>query len=365
MQEKKKQKIVEDKTFGMKNKNKSKQVQKYVQTVNRQVDHQLGLGEFRGGGKKKKKELDEIDLILQDTKVVATKNPAEKGADPKSIVCDFFKRGLCKRGKACKYSHDLSMERKAAKIDLFTDIRESNDDMSSWDQQKLEDVVNKKHGDENKTNNKTKIVCKHFLEAVESCKYGWFWECPNGGRQCQYVHALPPGYVFKAQKKQEEDEEEQPRIDEIIEDKRTLLTTHTPVTLETFLEWKRKKAEKQAADNQAMAEKRKADLKSEAVRMTGRELFETNQCVFEDDESAAETNDLKREDAVGDDVPFANVLTATATSITRTSLKPKKEEETSEKKKKEEAKVEISGVAVDASLFAADEDLDALLDEED
>ena len=35
-------------------------------------------------------------------------------------------------------------------------------------------------------------ICKHFLDAVENSKYGWFWECP-GGPKCHYKHALPPG----------------------------------------------------------------------------------------------------------------------------------------------------------------------------
>lgn len=47
-------------------------------------------------------------------------------------------------------------------------------------------------------------ICKHFLEAVEGNKYGWFWECP-GGEKCHYRHALPPGYVLtKDRKKMEE-----------------------------------------------------------------------------------------------------------------------------------------------------------------
>jgi len=30
----------------------------------------------------------------------------------------------------------------------------------------------------------TIITCKHFLDAVEDEKYGWRWECPNGGVKC-------------------------------------------------------------------------------------------------------------------------------------------------------------------------------------
>ena len=50
-------------------------------------------------------------------------------------------------------------------------------------------------------NNRTDIICKHFLEAVEKRQYGWFWVCPNGGKDCKYRHALPPGYVLKSQMK--------------------------------------------------------------------------------------------------------------------------------------------------------------------
>ena len=32
-------------------------------------------------------------------------------------------------------------------------------------------------------------------------RFGWFWECPNGGEKCPYRHALPPGFVLKSQRK--------------------------------------------------------------------------------------------------------------------------------------------------------------------
>ena len=124
--------------------------------------------------------------------------------DPKSVLCEFFKQGHCARGNKCKYSHDLAIERKAAKIDLYTDARQEDETNEDWDQQKLEEVVQRKHGAQNE--NKTDIVCKFFIEAVEAKKYGWFWSCPNG-ESCKYRHALPPGYVFKKDAKKEEAEE--------------------------------------------------------------------------------------------------------------------------------------------------------------
>ena len=58
-------------------------------------------------------------------------------------------------------------------------------------------------------------ICKHFLEAVENSKYGWFWNCPNGAK-CIYRHALPPGFVLKKDQKKEE-KEEQISLEDLIE----------------------------------------------------------------------------------------------------------------------------------------------------
>jgi hypothetical protein len=43
------------------------------------------------------------------------------GVDPKSVVCEYFRQGRCSKGHKCKYSHDLNVERKGGKIDLFTE----------------------------------------------------------------------------------------------------------------------------------------------------------------------------------------------------------------------------------------------------
>jgi ssDNA-binding Zn-finger/Zn-ribbon topoisomerase 1 len=48
------------------------------------------------------------------------------------------------------------------------------------------------------------------LEAIESSKYGWFWECPNGP-QCKYRHALPVGFVLKKKETEEERKEREAR----------------------------------------------------------------------------------------------------------------------------------------------------------
>jgi hypothetical protein len=54
---------------------------------------------------------------------------------------------------------------------------------------------------------------------VEKKQYGWFWVCPNGGKECRYRHALPPGYVLKSQMKALLEEESQKvAIEDEIED---------------------------------------------------------------------------------------------------------------------------------------------------
>ena len=46
------------------------------------------------------------------------------GTDPKTVICQYFKQGHCERGNKCKFSHDLNIERKSQKKDLYTDARE-------------------------------------------------------------------------------------------------------------------------------------------------------------------------------------------------------------------------------------------------
>ena len=51
------------------------------------------------------------------------------GADPKSVLCVFFKQGLCSKGNKCKFSHDLSLEGKAEKRSMYVDKRELEEGM--------------------------------------------------------------------------------------------------------------------------------------------------------------------------------------------------------------------------------------------
>ncbi|KAK2647686.1 hypothetical protein Ddye_015175 [Dipteronia dyeriana] len=146
----KKQKMVEDKTFGLKNKNKSKNVQKYVHSLKQNVQP------------------------VPDPSKLAAKKKEEEKAKEKELN-ELFKVAVSQ-----------------PKVPVET--------MEDWDQETLEKAVESKVN-EYKQNKPTDIVCKYFLEAVEKKQYGWFWVCPNGGKDCHYRHALPPGYVLKSQMK--------------------------------------------------------------------------------------------------------------------------------------------------------------------
>ncbi|XP_015877122.2 zinc finger CCCH domain-containing protein 21 isoform X1 [Ziziphus jujuba] len=278
----KKQKVVEDKTFGLKNKNKSKNVQKYVQNLKQAVQPKPDATKV--AAKKKKEEEKAKEKELNDLFKVAVSQPkVPVGVDPKSILCEFFKAGQCTKGFKCKFSHDLNVQRKGEKIDIYSDKRDGEDTMEDWDQEKLEKVVESKTKEYNQ-NKPTEIVCKYFLDAVEKKQYGWFWVCPNGGKDCHYRHALPPGYVLKSQMKALlEEEAEKIPVEEEIENQRAKVTTTTPMTPELFLQWKKKKMEERDAGLAAQrAERAKND------RMSGRELFLSDASLFVDDAEAYE-----------------------------------------------------------------------------
>lgn len=192
---------VEDKTFGMKNK-KGASTQKQIKAL--QASAQAGgtPEEKRKAAEKAQREKEKAAAEQAKREAAELFKPVQVqkvpfGVDPKTVVCQFFKKGHCEKGKKCKFSHDLSIERKAVKRDLYQDTREEEEKKKKeeksedWDEEKLRSVVLSKKGNQRTTTDK---VCKYFIEAVEDGKYGWFWTCPNGGDKCMYQHKLPQGY---------------------------------------------------------------------------------------------------------------------------------------------------------------------------
>ncbi|KAL8635187.1 MAG: hypothetical protein Q9228_007297, partial [Teloschistes exilis] len=193
-------KIVEDKTFGMKNKKGGTAAKKIAQLQSQAASAKTPEQKRKEAEKaQREKEKAASEAAKRETADLFKPVQVQKvpfGVDPKTVVCQFYKQGNCEKGKRCKFSHDLSVERRGEKRDLYQDTREKEeeekkkDDMADWDEEKLRQVVLSKHGNPKTTTDK---VCKYFIEAVENGKYGWFWQCPNGGDKCMYKHSLPPG----------------------------------------------------------------------------------------------------------------------------------------------------------------------------
>uniref|UniRef100_A0A0N4ZPJ8 Zinc finger CCCH domain-containing protein 15 homolog n=1 Tax=Parastrongyloides trichosuri TaxID=131310 RepID=A0A0N4ZPJ8_PARTI len=296
---KKKEKVLEDKTFGLKNKKGSK-MQKFVQQIEHQVKHGNVTKEKLLQEKLSKKKGVEDDLkdISKLIKPVLDTPKTGKDVDPKSILCAFFKQGMCTKGSKCKWSHDLNIQNKVVKKNVYFDSRDLKKDEETnenWDDNKLKEVAEKKHGDKDRRRpNQTDIICKYFLDAVENNKYGWFWECQNG-ESCIYRHALPEGYILKKDKKRLEElnKREEISLEELIEKERSALNSLSgkKVTLETFIEWKKARLrEKKVKDDEEIKQKKKDARLGRYNTMTGKELF-----MFA---SASTTQDADDEDGV-------------------------------------------------------------------
>ncbi|CAG9828939.1 unnamed protein product [Diabrotica balteata] len=376
---KKKEKIIEDKTFGLKNKKGAKQ-QKFIQQVEKQVKsggiHPLGAAVDQKKLEKEKKLKEQKELAALFKPVQMQK--IDKGADPKSVVCAFFKQGQCGKGDKCKFSHDLAVERKAEKRSLYFDMRdddEEEDTMENWDEAKLKEVIEKKHGEKGKMPT-TDIICKHFLEAVEKSKYGWFWQCPTG-ESCIYRHALPPGFVLKKDKKKLEDKANEITLEDLIEKERAALgPSQTRITLETFLAWKKRKIQDKKDQLKKDEDKKRNEFKAgRQVGISGREMFSFNPDLAteydmeEGDELFDSSAYPTEEDAVvykeidlsiiGDDVQEVDGTGTVATEDRFKNVQPT----TSDEKPAEGA----TAVAINENLFLESdlEDLDEELQELD
>ncbi|KAK4122701.1 hypothetical protein N657DRAFT_656813 [Parathielavia appendiculata] len=290
-------KIVEDKTFGMKNK-KGAVAKKTIAQIQSSV-------QASGSAEQKRKEAERAAREREKKAAEEAKREAEAllnkpaqvqkvpfGVDPKTVVCIFYKKGNCEKGKKCKFAHNLDVERKVEKRDLYQDTRNEDEEKkkqetsADWDEEKLRSVVLSKKGNQRTTTDK---VCKYFIQAIEDGKYGWFWVCPNGGDKCMYKHALPPGFVLKTKEQRAAEKallDKSPlktlTIEEFLESERHKLTgTLTPVTPETFAKWKKERLDKKAAEEQLR----------KAKEATGRALFESGNWRTADDDDEEEDDD--------------------------------------------------------------------------
>jgi len=298
-------KIKEDKTFGMKNK-KGAKGQKAVQLIQQQSamagKSPATIAKEKERELREKEKAEAAKRAKEDAALLA--QPVQKiapGVDPMTVYCVYHKAGHCQKGNKCKFSHDPNVGRKVEKKDVYADSREEKlkDTMDKWDEEKLRKVVSAK-GNPRTT---TEIVCKYFIEAIETERFGWFWTCPNDVSEkngCMYRHALPPGFVLKSQKKAIEQAARADVIslEEFLEVERHKLGKNlTPVTPETFATWKQTRQDKKVAEAEAL--KAAKDAKHAAgknVGMSGRDLFSYNPEWFEEQDDEDEDDRGDRED---------------------------------------------------------------------
>ncbi|PHH63273.1 hypothetical protein CDD81_6130 [Ophiocordyceps australis] len=293
-------KLVEDRTFGMKNK-KGGAAQKQIAQMTSNLKSGGSAEDKRKAAEKAAREREK--KAAEDAKREAAEllnRPAQIqkvpfGVDPRTVVCIFYKKGDCEKGKKCKFSHDLSIERKTEKKNLYSDSRQGEEEeenkkkqetSADWDEEQLRQVVLSKKGNQRST---TEKVCKFFIAAIEDGKYGWFWVCPNGGDKCMYRHALPSGFILKTKEQRAAEKalmDKSPlktlTLEDFLESERHKLTGNlTPVTPETFAKWKKERLDKKSAEEQARR----------AKDNTGRALFESGKWRDEEDSDEEDSED--------------------------------------------------------------------------
>ena len=254
---KEREKAVDDKTFGMKNKNKSAKVQKYIAGLKASATTEPKVSKDRA-----------------DAELRAKKDQAEKAA----LLSAIF--GVQPTKKKKKVDDK-------GKVDLYVDLR--------YQKTAVKDAAT---GEITytwiPTGQQTEIVCKFYLDAVQGNQLGWMWQCANGDG-CIYRHCLPQGYVLTggATAANDEDEDDEPvPIEEQVEMERATLVTAqlTPVTEATFLGWLAQK-KKQVEEQEEAAKKDVKTKKDLRMGTSGRELFVMDPSLFVDEDDAIDDFD--------------------------------------------------------------------------
>lgn len=292
-----KEKIAVDKTFGMKNKNKSKVVQKYIKAV-----IQNSTGAPKGGREEQQRK---------------EKDEKEKTVAKAALMNSLFNMATDKKGRAFdaaakKKAKQQEEESLAAGKKLTDEVRKAIIEgiansicLTNTKGVRMSDLGGHPiiHALKDKYADTFKILSMLlFIKANPDT----FWiddpECSNPTIRCQAdVDA--------------ETAPDERSIEEIIEEKRAALPPGgTPVTLVSFTAWKERREAQRLA---AVEEENKAIIKKAGskgiVGMSGRDLFIFDASLFVDDAAAADANeyDERSDQDEEEDEAYAGALNTT------------------------------------------------------
>ena len=128
---------------------KGSQAQKQIQAIKSQAASAKSPEQKRKEAEKAQREKEKAasEAAKRETADLFKPVQVQKvpfGVDPKTVLCQFYKQGNCEKGRKCKFSHDLAVERKGEKRNLYQDSRDAEkereeeerkkDDMVDWDE---------------------------------------------------------------------------------------------------------------------------------------------------------------------------------------------------------------------------------------
>mmetsp|Transcript_1065 Transcript_1065/g.2387 ORF Transcript_1065/g.2387 Transcript_1065/m.2387 type:complete len:325 (+) Transcript_1065:160-1134(+) len=259
-----KDRIIADKTFGLKNKKKSKKVQRFVQEVKKQVSHRMQKRYGKGGErapltyeqKMERKRKEQEAKLMSDISTMAAKKKKEPEKKPLEDVPPEFIRALLETFYQ-KYARD-----KVPRIPKIMEKYEGQYD-------KLEAGLKKQYKDKapdiQALYDKWKEEKKEELDILEQAAS---WDGLTDQQICIQI------------------EKKRRKLD---------LSKCTKVTPESFKAWREKKMEEEQRLKEAREAEEAAKLAKSGrkAKVSGRDLYKLDASIFKDDEEAAGAEEVK------------------------------------------------------------------------